>query len=230
MISNLLNATNLKNRKKSIWIDVLFFVAIVVADALGYLPITQTIYLVPFIAIRLWLLREPWSTIGWSLDQQNWKKHLVYGVVFGLLMETLATWGTTPFISSIFGQEPDLSSFKDIEGNLPLLLIFLGLSWTIAALGEEICFRGFLMQRLAKLLGENITAWILAWVLSSILFGWGHTEQGVSGWIQEGLNGLWLGGLFLLFNKNLLTPIIAHGVSNTFAFLLIYWGQYPGVG
>jgi membrane protease YdiL (CAAX protease family) len=66
--------------------------------------------------------------------------------------------------------------------------------------------------------------------LSSILFGWGHTEQGMSGWFQEGLNGLLLGVLFLANKRNLTVPIVAHGVSNTVAFVLIYFGKYPGIG
>ena len=48
--------------------------------------------------------------------------------------------------------------------------------------------------------------------------------------IQEGLSGLILGVLFLCAKCNLAVPIVAHGVSNTLAFILIYFGQYPGVG
>ncbi len=85
------------------------------------------------------------------------------------------------------------------------------------------------MKRIAQLLGEGRTAWVASLLLSSILFGWGHTEQGVSGWIQEGLSGFLLGVLFLLSKRNLAVPIVAHGVSNTVAFVLIYFGQYPGL-
>ena len=108
-------------------------------------------------------------------------------------------------------------------------MVFLGLSWSLGAFGEELCFRGFLMKRLAQLLGETRMAWIASLVLASVLFGWGHTEQGVSGWIQEGLSGFLLGVLFLLANRNLVVPIVAHGVSNTVAFVLIYFGHYPGL-
>ncbi len=100
----------------------------------------------------------------------------------------------------------------------------------IAAFGEEICFRGFLMERLARVAGGSRLAWSASLLLSSMLFGWGHTEQGVSGWLQEGLSGFLLGALFLYFGRNLSVPIIAHGVSNTVAFVLIYLGRYPGVG
>jgi uncharacterized protein len=86
------------------------------------------------------------------------------------------------------------------------------------------------MKRLAQVFGEGRVAWLAALLLSSVLFGWGHTEQGVSGWIQEGLSGLILGVLFLSAKRNLAVPIVAHGISNTLAFILIYFGRYPGLG
>lgn len=179
--------------------------------------------------VLLRLRGERWSTIGFARpDGVGWS--IFVGVMAGVLMEVLAVYVTTPRISAFFGVEPDYSGLKGIRGNLPLLFLFLGLSWTLAAFGEEICFRGFLMKRLAQLFGESRSAWAAALAVSSVLFGWGHTEQGVSGWIQEGLSGLILGVLFLCAGRNLVVPIVAHGTSNTLAFVLIYLGRYPGLG
>jgi len=211
------------------WIEIIAFASIVVADAMGLVPITQTLFLVPLIWILLRLRNERWSTIGFRRPE-SLKQAIVLGVLAGVLLELLAVFVTTPGISALFGVEPDYSELKGIQGNLTLLLVFLCFSWVIAAFGEEICFRGFLMKRLAQAFGENRPAWIASVLLSSILFGWGHTEQGVSGWVQEGLSGLWLGILFLATKRNLAVPIIAHGVSNTLAFVLIYLGRYPGLG
>ena len=208
-------------------LEIAIFVAVVVADAYGLVPITQTIFLLPLIWVMLRLGREPWSSIGLARPPR-FGRSIAIGVLAGVLMELFAVYATTPLISRFFGVEPDYSEFKDIRGNLTLLFIFLGLSWTLAAVGEEICFRGFLMKRLAQVFGENRASWIAALLLSSALFGWGHTEQGVSGWIQEGLSGLILGILFLCAKRNLTIPIVAHGISNTVAFVLIYFGRYPG--
>lgn len=210
-------------------LEIAVFVAVVVADAYGLVPITQTIFLLPLVWIMLRLSGERWSAIGFARpDSFGWS--IFIGVLAGVLMEMFAVYVTTPLISSFFGVEPDYSELKDIRGNWTLLFIFLGLSWALAAFGEEICFRGFLMKRLAQVLGEGRVGWIVALLLSSVLFGWGHTEQGVSGWIQEGLSGLILGILFLSAKRNLVVPIVAHGVSNTLAFVLIYFGRYPGLG
>jgi membrane protease YdiL (CAAX protease family) len=209
-------------------LEIAVFVAVVVADAYGLVPLTQTILLLPLIWLTLRLGGEPWSEIGWARPE-NLARAIGIGVVAGVLMELFAVFVTTPLISGFFGVEPDHSSLKDIRGNLPLLLIFLALSWTLAAFGEEICFRGLLMKRLAQVFGEGRAAWAAALLLSSVLFGWGHTEQGASGSVQEGLSGLILGILFLSAKRNLVVPIVAHGVSNTLAFVLIYLGRYPGL-
>jgi len=210
-------------------LEIAVFVAVVVADAYGLVPITQTIFLLPLIWIMLRLRGERWSEIGFARPDSFWW-FIVVGVLAGVLMELFAVYVTTPLISAFFGVEPNYSELKDIRGNLTLLFLFIGLSWTLAAFGEEICFRGFLMKRLAQVFGESQVGWIVALLLSSVLFGWGHTEQGVSGWIQEGLSGLILGILFLSAKRNLVVPIVAHGVSNTLAFVLIYFGRYPGLG
>lgn len=211
------------------WLEVSIFVAIVVADAFGLVPLTQTIFLLPLVWISLRLRGERWSTIGFARPRRMGRA-IAIGAVAGLALELFAVFVTTPWISAFFGVEPDYSELEEIRGNLALLLVFLALSWTLAAFGEEVTFRGFLMKRVAELFGGSRAAWVASLLLSSMLFGWGHTEQGVSGWVQEGLSGFLLGVLFLLAGRNLVVPIVAHGVSNTLAFVLIYLGRYPGLG
>ncbi len=217
------------NKVSRYLLEIGAFVAVVIADAMGLVPLTQTLFLVPLIWLLLRLNKEPWAAIGFSRPQR-WMPTIALGLFAGVLLELFAVYVTTPQISAYFGVEPDYSELKKIRGNLPLLLVFLGLSWTFAAFGEEICFRGFLMKRIAAVFGETRVAWIASLLLSSALFGWGHTEQGISGWVQEGLSGLLLGLLFLAAKRNLALPIVAHGVSNTVAFILIYLGRYPGLG
>lgn len=219
-----------ENSNKTILIlEILIFTLLVILDAMGYLPISQTLFIVPFIWITLRLKKETFSSIGLSVKNINLGRSIIIGIVLGIVLELFATFITTPLLSSYLGAEPTLSDFQDIKGNLSMLLLFILVSWVLAAFGEEICFRGFLMNRLATVMGNNNTAWILSLVLSSILFGWGHTEQGITGWVQEGLSGMFLGIIFLTSGKNLTIPIISHGVSNTLAFILIYLGEYPGV-
>lgn len=215
-------------KKTLLGLELAGFVAIVVADAWGWVPITQTLYLLPFVWLALRLRSEPWSTLGFARPD-HWGRAIGLGIVAGVAMEAFAVLVTTPWISGLFGTEPDYSELAAVRGSLPLLLLFLALSWSLAAFGEELCFRGFFMLRLARQFGEGRGAWAASLVLSSALFGWGHTEQGAAGWVQEGLSGLLLGLLFLGTRRNLVVPIVAHGVSNTVAFGLIYLGRYPGL-
>lgn len=218
-----------KTSTSRLTIEIALFASIVAADAYGLVPITQTLFLLPLVWILLRLSGERWSEIGFDRPAR-FGRAIALGVLAGVLMELLAVFVTTPVITGLFHTEPNYSEFKDIHGNLVLLLIFLALSWTLAAFGEEICFRGFLMNRLARVFGGSNAAWLAALILSSVLFGWGHTEQGISGWVQEGFSGLLLGVLFLAMGRNLVVPIVAHGISNTLAFVLIYLGRYPGLG
>ena len=210
-------------------VEVSIFTILVVLDAMGYLPISQTLYILPFIWIVLKFKKETFSSLGLTLKNIRLGRALLIGIAMGIVLELFATYVTTPLLSGYFGTEPNLGELQEIKGNLSMLLLFILLSWVLAAFGEEICFRGYLMNRIAHLLGKNNTAWIVSLVLSSILFGWGHTEQGITGWIQEGLSGLYLGIMFLKTGKNLTVPIVSHGVSNTLAFILIYLGSYPGI-
>ena len=216
-------------KKATYFLEIAIFLAIVFADSIGLVPISQTVFLLPFIWIALRLRKEPWSNIGFSLPV-GVGKYIFLGVLAGILMEMFAVFITTPLLSGAFGVEPDYSELSEIQGNIQLLVLYLVLSWVLAAFGEEICFRGFLMKRISQMFGESQAAWLVSLVLASILFGWGHTEQGISGWVQEGLSGFLLGVLFLVSRRNLVLPIVAHGVSNSVAFVLIYLGSYPGLG
>ena len=160
--------------------DVAVFSAIVYADSIGLVPISQTVLLIPFIWIVLRMRSEHWSSIGFKVPDRA-LKITGLGLLAGILMELFAVYFTTPLISEVAGVEPDYSGFKEAQGNVQLLIVYLILSWVLAAFGEEICFRGFLMQRIARLFGDTRWAWLTSLVLASVLFGWGHTRTGGGG-------------------------------------------------
>lgn len=220
---------DVESNKTILIIEISIFVIIVILNAFNYLPITQTIYLLPIIWIALKWKKEKFSNLGLIFKKKNLLKLIIYGIVLGVLLELFAAFVTTPIIANIFDKEPGYNDLQIIKGSLTYLLLFTILSWILGAFGEEICFRGYLMNRLAKVFGNSNSAWIWSLILSSAFFGWGHTEQGITGWIQEGLSGLLLGIMYLASGKNLVLPIVSHGISNTIAFILIYYGNYPGI-
>lgn len=110
-----------------------------------------------------------------------------------------------------------------------MTLLFVALSWTLAAFGEEMVWRGYLMNRVADLPGRRKSSWMLSLVIVSIVFGLAHGHQGLTGWIEEGLAGLALGLMYLRTGRNLCVPIIAHGVCDTIDMILIFFGKMPGM-
>jgi membrane protease YdiL (CAAX protease family) len=127
------------------------------------------------------------------------------------------------------GKQPDLSDFRGLPGNVPLALIGFAFVWTLAAFGEELVWRGYLMNRVADLGRHTRWAWVCSLILVNIVFGFAHGYQGVTGVIDEGLMGVLLGVLYLFTGCNLAVPIIAHGVQDTIDLLLIFVGRYPGM-
>jgi membrane protease YdiL (CAAX protease family) len=203
-------------------------ITLTVADAYGLVPLSRTPFLLLLAWVSLRLRGLKWADIG--LRRPPRMKHAIaVGIVAGLAIELFAINFTTPWIAALTGAPPDVSDFRIVIGNVQLLLIFVVISWILAAFGEELAFRGYLLNRFGDTLGGTPMAWVASLVMVSVYFGIGHGNQGVAGIVQESLSGFWLGVLFLLSRRNLIIPIVAHGISNTLAFVLIYFNQYPGL-
>jgi membrane protease YdiL (CAAX protease family) len=61
------------------------------------------------------------------------------------------------------------------------------------------------------------------------MFGLSHFGQGITGVSENFIDGMILGALYLKSGCNLAVPIIAHGVTDTVDFLLIFFHRYPGL-
>jgi hypothetical protein len=110
-----------------------------------------------------------------------------------------------------------------------MTLLFTALAWTLAAFGEEMFWRGYLMNRVADVFGRCRGALVASLLVVSVAFGFAHEYQGLAGWIEESLAGLALGLIYLRTGRNLSVPIIAHGVSDTIDMVLIFLGKIPGM-
>ena len=159
----------------------------------------------------------------------RWRHTLLLGVAVGVVYQVFSLYVIEPLIVQLTGRSIDLSQFAQIKGNVFVLAIFLLLVWTFAAFGEELVHRGYLMNRVAQLAGGSTRAWALSLVVVNVLFGVAHLYQGISGVAAVIAAGLVYGALYLWSGRNLWVPIIAHGVYDTVAFLLVFWGKYPGL-
>jgi len=209
-------------------VELALVVALVAGDFYGLVPVSSTPFFLLLGWISLRLRGLAWRNVGF-LRPRNWTSALVLGSLAGMAMELFSTFVTVPLFWHLTGTPPDLSDFRPMVGNLQLLLVWIALSWTLAAFGEELAFRGYLMNRLAGLGHGTLGAWLVSLLVASALFGWAHGGQGLTGMLQEGFAGFLLGLLYLACTRNLALPIVAHGVANTLAFVLIFFDRYPGV-
>jgi len=96
--------------------------------------------------------------------------------------------------------------------------------WTFASFGEELSYRGYLLTRAADIFGRSATAYTVAMILVALLFGFGHYYKGPAGVLDSTYSGLVLGCAYLLSGRNLWAPILAHGISDTFALVVVFMG------
>lgn len=207
-------------------IELAIIVAIFVGDR--YLPVSKTPYLfgLGWISLRLRGLR--WRDVGLARPR-SWAVAIGIGVLGGLAMEALELFVTQPLLIRITGRKPDFSEFFVLHGNAKLLLLGLALSWTLAAFGEEMVWRGYLMNRVAGIFGRSRQAsWIISLILTNAAFGLAHRYQGITGILDEALMGMILGLIYLASRRNLIAPIIAHGIADSVDAFLFFIGHYPG--
>ena len=225
------NGQTVADWRQSKWLALveLAIVALVfVADSHHLIYVSKTPYLLLLGWISLRLRKLRWKDAGFSRNR-SWAVILALGVGGGVVLEILQFFVTQPFLTRLTGKSPDLADFRILTGNIKYSLVALALTWTLAAFGEELVWRGYLMNRVADLGNRTRLAWIVSLVVVNVAFGFAHSYQGVTGIVQEGFSGVLLGVMFLRTGKNLSVPIIAHGVADTLDILLIFLGKFPGL-
>jgi membrane protease YdiL (CAAX protease family) len=200
---------------------------IFIADLRHLIPFSKTPFLLLLGWISLRIRGVSWRSIGFTLNR-NWVRTLGLGIGGGLLLELFQLFVTQPLLARLTGKQPDLSDFAILRGNLKYTLIGIALAWTLAAIGEELVWRGYLMNRVAGVGKFTSFAWIVSLVLVSAAFGAAHSDQGVTGQIEEAIAGAFLAAMYLATRKNLAVPILAHGASDTLDMILFFLGKYPG--
>jgi len=202
--------------------------AVFMADVRHHIFFSKTPYLFLLAWTSLRLRGLHWKDIGLA-RLRGWGPMLATGILAGIGIELLELFVEQPLLVRVIGKMPDLSIYQPMHGNIKLLLLGLLLSWTLAAFGEETVYRGYLMNRVAGLGNNSRTAWIVSLLLVSAVFGFSHFDQGITGQIENAIDGLLLGLLYLACGRNLWVPIIAHGITDTVDITLLFPGKYPGM-
>jgi membrane protease YdiL (CAAX protease family) len=166
-----------------------------------------------------------WREIGLARPQ-SWKRTVLYGV--GVLLALLVMNIVLQVIAiNLPGAEVapiDQSRFNPLEGNLVIFLLFVLLSWTTIAFGEEMFYRAFLITQLQEVVPTSKLGKVFVLFASSLIFGLVHWVEGPLGVMTTFAMGLILGAVYLRSGRNLWITIIAHGLVNTIRFLFLFLG------
>jgi membrane protease YdiL (CAAX protease family) len=173
--------------------------------------------------LSLRLRGRGWRTLGFRRPAR-WITTVGVALAAAVALQSLSEFVIEPITG-----RPDLSDFHSLAGDLPASLGMLALVWTFAAFGEEMAYRGYVLDRAAALGHDSSSAYVTAVVVVSLLFGVGHFYQGTPGIVGSSVSGLFFGFLYLNGGRNLWLPILAHGFSDTIGLVLIYLGMVPGL-
>jgi CAAX protease family protein len=154
----------------------------------------------------------------------SWRRILAIALLAAAVRIALGQFVIDPLTAHFWPPANAPEGVESIAGNVRTALLYLGIVWSFAAFGEEIAYRGYLLNRAADVGGRTPSAYWIAVVLVSILFGFGHYYKGPAGIVDSGIAGLVLGAAYLASGRNLWTTILAHGFIDTFGVFALYLG------
>ena len=169
--------------------------------------------------VLLWAWRShtPWREIGY-VRPRRWIQTVGIGIVFSIAFKFLMK----AIVMPILGADPINQAHQYLKGNRAALPAAVFSMIVIAGFGEETVFRGYMFERLGKLLGSAAWAKCLIVFLTTVLFAVAHYRAGLSSVQQAAIAGLVFGTIFAVTGR-IFVLMIAHATFNLTAVAMIYW-------
>ena len=167
--------------------------------------------------------RWDWGSLGFKRPG-SWRRIVVLALAAATLRVALGDFVVDPLTAHFWPPAVAPAGTEELAGNIRLTLLYLPLIWGFAAFGEEVSYRGYLLNRTAQAGGGSMGAYLLAVLVTAVLFGYGHYYKGPAGVVDSGVAGLVLGAAYLLAGRNLWVTILAHGFIDTFGLGMAYLG------
>jgi len=186
---------------------------VILAGNILFLPLSAILVLV-------WAQRSrtPWREIGY-VRPKSWIRTIVVGIVSGVAFKLLMK----SIVMPLLGADPINHAYHYLAGNRAALPGAVYLMIVGAGFGEETVFRGFLFERLGKLLGAGVWAKASIVLVTSALFALAHYPvQGLAGAEQAAITGL-VFGTILAVTGRIFVLMVAHAAFDLTAVALIYW-------
>lgn len=170
------------------------------------------------------LSSTPLRELGFAKLPHAWRT-VLSGVAIGIVAKLVLK----AILMPLLGAPPVNAAYAWLTGNAAALPGFVLLVLVGAGFGEETVFRGYLFERLRRLLGRSRGADAAIVALSSLLFGAAHFhDQGLPGVEQAILVGVLLGTLYLR-TATLWLPMVVHVAFDLTAVALIFTGSEKAV-
>jgi membrane protease YdiL (CAAX protease family) len=164
-----------------------------------------------------------WAAMGlrWPV---SWRRTVLFALAVAALRLLLGALVIDPITAHFWPPAAAPSGTDQITGHAMVALRWLLLVWTFAAFGEEIGYRGYLLNRAADAGGRSKAAYWAGVLVVAVLFGYGHYYKGPSGIVDSGMAGLLLGAAYILSGRNLWVCILAHGFIDTVGVIATFFG------
>lgn len=204
-------------------VEFLFGTALVIGHNV-YHRIPNEVPILFVVALLSFHIRNgSWKAMGltWPV---SWKKTILIGVAAAATRLLLGSLIVDPITAHFWPAAAGPGGFNEIAHNAPVALRWLGVVWTFAAFGEEISYRGYLLNRAADVGEKSHAAFWIAALVSAVLFGYGHYYKGPAGIIDSGMAGMVLGAAYLRSGRNLWACILAHGLIDTVGIVALFFG------
>lgn len=168
-----------------------------------------------------------WRGLGLKLPKGPRDLGLTLGLALLAVVSVIGFLAfVNPLIGTYFGLEaaPDATARFEFFLGKPLYFIsyLVGVVWIGAAIGEELLFRGFLLNRLGDLFGGSKASLVVALVVHAVIFGALHAYQGLPGMIGTGVAALIFGSIYLGSKRRLVPVILGHGIINSIGLTAYY--------
>lgn len=201
--------------KAIIALEVMLVIFIIYFDI--FIP---TLVVIPIMIGFMFIHKENFKLIGFN-------KFDNYKVILEIFILTIIWTGVNfciimPILNHISGSVRDIKAYESIKGNVINLLFFLVVSWLLAAVGEEIVYRGLIQNRIRSLFTNDKIGILLAVTISTILFGLAHREQGTVGIVITITDSLFFNFIRYKY-KNLWGAVLAHGFLNSIGLITFYF-------
>jgi len=166
--------------------------------------------------IGVWLVGISWNDLGFRAIELS---PYAYGIATGgfiALFLPVALYRFMPkYQTQIDKQFDSIREFLPVTLKEKWMWVLLSLT---AGVCEELLFRAFMFYYIPEMIPTISTWWIVA--LSSIIFGLGHTYQGVKGVIVTSLMGVLFAKIYVLTNSIVICIIIHFLIDLRIIFML----------